>query len=127
VPGAPRAAQQQLRSELEELARGDARSRTDLTYLKNVLLKLVLTRDEEEEDALMLVVGTLLQFSPAEMRQCSGAAARRAQRRAKADAGAAGYVAGLLGGLWGGGAAAEAEDEPAAGDASARRASTAGA
>ena len=71
----------------------------------------------------MLVIGTLLQFTPGEMKQCSGAAARRAARRHRAEAGATGYVAGLLGGLFGGGAAAE-DDAEEAEPAPARRAST---
>jgi chromosome segregation ATPase len=90
-----------LQAEAEELRRSDGRTRTDLTYLKQVTVKLLQSLEAEEADALSLVVGTLLHFSRAEMAACQDAADARQAARAKASQGvlpaASGYVASWLG------------------------------
>ncbi|XP_039133458.1 protein GRIP isoform X5 [Dioscorea cayenensis subsp. rotundata] len=52
-----------LKSELRNMERSQKREGVDMTYLKNVILKLLETGEVE---ALLPVVGTLLQFSPEE-------------------------------------------------------------
>jgi len=94
-----------LRAEAEELRRAHGRTHTDLTYLKQVVLKLLQTLEQDEQDALVLVVGTLLHFSPTEMRACQDAFDERHARLNKAvSGGATGYLvsaaSSLLGGVW---------------------------
>ncbi|KAJ4462732.1 GRIP and Coiled-Coil Domain Containing 88 [Paratrimastix pyriformis] len=54
-----------LKEQISELQRGQTRENVDLTYLKNVLLKLLESQQWEEQ--LILVLGQLLHFSPAEL------------------------------------------------------------
>lgn len=56
-----------LKSELRNMDRVQKRDGVDMTYLKNVILKLLETGEVE---ALLPVIGTLLQFSPEEIRKC---------------------------------------------------------
>ncbi|KMZ68878.1 Protein GRIP, partial [Zostera marina] len=56
-----------LKEEVRNVERNHKREGVDMTYLKNVILKLLETG---EVDALLPVVGTLLQFSPNEMKKC---------------------------------------------------------
>ncbi|ONK55911.1 uncharacterized protein A4U43_C10F2220 [Asparagus officinalis] len=56
-----------LKAELRNMERSQKREGIDMTYLKNVILKLLETGEVE---ALLPVVGTLLQFSPEEIRKC---------------------------------------------------------
>ncbi|RRT80644.1 hypothetical protein BHE74_00031343 [Ensete ventricosum] len=59
-----------LKEELRNMERSHKREGIDMTYLKNVILKLLETGEVE---ALLPVVGTLLQFSPEETRKCQQA------------------------------------------------------
>ncbi|XP_039133435.1 protein GRIP isoform X2 [Dioscorea cayenensis subsp. rotundata] len=59
-----------LKSELRNMERSQKREGVDMTYLKNVILKLLETGEVE---ALLPVVGTLLQFSPEEIKKCQQA------------------------------------------------------
>ncbi|XP_010557477.1 PREDICTED: protein GRIP [Tarenaya hassleriana] len=59
-----------LKAELREMERKQKREGVDMTYLKNVILKLLETGEVE---ALLPVVGMLLQFSPEEMQKCQQA------------------------------------------------------
>lgn len=59
-----------LKEELRNMDRSQKREGVDLTYLKNVILKLLETGEVE---ALLPVVAMLLQFSPEEMRKCQQA------------------------------------------------------
>ncbi|CAA7410471.1 unnamed protein product [Spirodela intermedia] len=59
-----------LKEELRNMERKHKRDGVDMTYLKNVILKLLETGEVE---ALLPVVGMLLQFSPEEMRKCQQA------------------------------------------------------
>ncbi|XP_077231170.1 Golgi-localized GRIP domain-containing protein isoform X2 [Tasmannia lanceolata] len=59
-----------LKAELRDMERMQKRDGVDMTYLKNVILKLLETGEVE---ALLPVVGTLLQFSPEEIRKCQQA------------------------------------------------------
>ncbi|EOA14422.1 hypothetical protein CARUB_v10027624mg [Capsella rubella] len=59
-----------LKTELREMERNQKREGVDMTYLKNVILKLLETGEVE---ALLPVVGMLLQFSPEEIRKCQEA------------------------------------------------------
>ncbi|XAR73693.1 hypothetical protein NMG60_11007756 [Bertholletia excelsa] len=52
-----------LKEELRNMERSKKREGVDMTYLKNVILKLL-------ETGLLPVVGMLLQFSPEEMQKC---------------------------------------------------------
>ncbi|OMO83403.1 hypothetical protein COLO4_22537 [Corchorus olitorius] len=56
-----------LKEELRNMERSKRREGVDMTYLKNVILKLLETGEVE---ALLPVVGMLLQFSPEEMQKC---------------------------------------------------------
>ncbi|XP_066390763.1 protein GRIP-like isoform X3 [Miscanthus floridulus] len=56
-----------LKTELRNMERSQKREGIDMTYLKNVILKLLETG---EVGALLPVVGTLLQFSPDELKKC---------------------------------------------------------
>ncbi|KAK8964791.1 Protein GRIP [Platanthera guangdongensis] len=59
-----------LKEELRNAERSKRREGVDMTYLKNVILKLLETGEVE---ALLPVVGMLLQFSPEEIRKCQQA------------------------------------------------------
>ncbi|XP_010484694.1 PREDICTED: protein GRIP [Camelina sativa] len=59
-----------LKRELREMEREQKREGVDMTYLKNVILKLLETGEVE---ALLPVVGMLLQFSPEEIQKCQQA------------------------------------------------------
>ncbi|CAL9078809.1 unnamed protein product [Musa textilis] len=59
-----------LKEELRNMERSHKREGIDMTYLKNVILKLLETGELE---ALLPVVATLLQFSPEEIRKCQQA------------------------------------------------------
>ncbi|KAM0891377.1 hypothetical protein ACQ4PT_026449 [Festuca glaucescens] len=56
-----------LKTELRNMERSQKREGIDMTYLKNVILKLLETG---EVGALLPVVATLLQFSPDELNKC---------------------------------------------------------
>lgn len=56
-----------LKAELRDMERKQKREGVDMTYLKNVILKLLETG---EVGALLPVIGMLLQFSPEEMQKC---------------------------------------------------------
>ncbi|KAK1272411.1 Protein GRIP [Acorus gramineus] len=56
-----------LKAELRNIERMQKRENVDMTYLKNVILKLLETGEVE---ALLPVVGMLLQFSPDEIKKC---------------------------------------------------------
>lgn len=56
-----------LKDELRNMERKQKREGVDMTYLKNVILKLLETGEVE---VLLPVVGTLLQFSPEEFKKC---------------------------------------------------------
>ncbi|KAJ7953212.1 protein GRIP [Quillaja saponaria] len=66
-----------LKAEFRNMERMQRRDGVDMTYLKNVILKLLETGEVE---ALLPVVAMLLQFSPEEMKKCQQA------YRASADA-----------------------------------------
>lgn len=59
-----------LKEELRNMDRTQKREGVDLTYLKNVILKLLETGEVE---ALLPVIGMLLQFSPEEIQKCQQA------------------------------------------------------
>ncbi|TYG98405.1 hypothetical protein ES288_A10G115100v1 [Gossypium darwinii] len=59
-----------LKEELRNMERSKRREGVDMTYLKNVIIKLLETGEME---ALLPVVGMLLQFSPEEMQKCQQA------------------------------------------------------
>ncbi|XWS33939.1 hypothetical protein CRYUN_Cryun22dG0126100 [Craigia yunnanensis] len=59
-----------LKEELRNMERSKRRESVDMTYLKNVILKLLETGEVE---ALLPVVGMLLQFSPEELQKCQQA------------------------------------------------------
>ncbi|XP_074285599.1 protein GRIP [Silene latifolia] len=59
-----------LKEELRSMDRAQKREGLDLTYLKNVLLKLLETGEVE---ALLPVIAMLLQFSPEEIQKCQQA------------------------------------------------------
>nr|CAD1844717.1 unnamed protein product [Ananas comosus var. bracteatus] len=59
-----------LKAELRNMDRSQKREGIDMTYLKNVILKLLETG---EVGALLPVVATLLQFSPEELKKCQQA------------------------------------------------------
>lgn len=59
-----------LKEELRNMERMQKREGVDMTYLKNVVLKLLETGEVE---ALLPVVGMLLQFSPEEIHKCQQA------------------------------------------------------
>ncbi|KAJ1403869.1 GRIP domain [Sesbania bispinosa] len=59
-----------LKAELRDMERAKKREGVDMTYLKNVILKLLETGEVE---VLLPVVGMLLQFSPEEMQKCQQA------------------------------------------------------
>nr|XP_027078594.1 protein GRIP-like isoform X1 [Coffea arabica] len=59
-----------LKEELRNMDRKQKREGVDLTYLKNVILKLLETGEVE---ALLPVVAMLLQFSPDEVQKCQNA------------------------------------------------------
>lgn len=56
-----------LKEELRNMERMEKRAGVDMTYLKNVIVKLLETGEVE---ALLPVVGMLLQFSPDELQKC---------------------------------------------------------
>ncbi|KAI3834319.1 hypothetical protein MKX03_030126 [Papaver bracteatum] len=56
-----------LKTELRDMERMQKREGVDMTYLKNVVLKLLETGEVE---ALLPVIGMLLQFSPQEIQKC---------------------------------------------------------
>lgn len=56
-----------LKTELRNMERMQKREGVDMTYLKNVILKLLETGEVE---ALLPVIGMLLQFSPEEIHKC---------------------------------------------------------
>ncbi|PNY16770.1 protein GRIP-like, partial [Trifolium pratense] len=56
-----------LKSELRNMERSKKREGVDMTYLKNIILKLLETGEVE---VLLPVIGMLLQFSPEEMQKC---------------------------------------------------------
>jgi len=55
-----------LKEEIRKLERDEKREQVDLEYLKNVILKLMVTNEYE---ALLPVISTLLQFSPDEVKE----------------------------------------------------------
>ncbi|CAL0331960.1 unnamed protein product [Lupinus luteus] len=59
-----------LKTELRNMERAKKREGVDMTYLKNVILKLLETGEVE---VLLPVIGMLLQFSPEEMQKCQQA------------------------------------------------------
>ncbi|XP_019420180.1 PREDICTED: protein GRIP-like isoform X2 [Lupinus angustifolius] len=59
-----------LKTELRNMERANKREGVDMTYLKNVILKLLETGEVE---VLLPVIGMLLQFSPEEMQKCQQA------------------------------------------------------
>ncbi|XP_062144224.1 protein GRIP [Alnus glutinosa] len=59
-----------LKAELRNIERAQKRDGVDMTYLKNVILKLLETGEVE---ALLPVIGMLLQFSPQEILKCQQA------------------------------------------------------
>lgn len=59
-----------LKAELRSMERSKKREGVDMTYLKNVILKLLETGEVE---ALLPVIAMLLQFSPEEMQKCQQA------------------------------------------------------
>ncbi|KAG5530043.1 hypothetical protein RHGRI_030416 [Rhododendron griersonianum] len=59
-----------LKEELRNMERMKRREGVDMTYLKNVIVKLLQTGEVE---ALLPVVGMLLQFSPEEIQKCQQA------------------------------------------------------
>ncbi|KAH7849530.1 hypothetical protein Vadar_019165 [Vaccinium darrowii] len=59
-----------LKEELRNMERMKKREGVDMTYLKNVIVKLLQTGEVE---ALLPVVGMLLQFSPEEIQKCQQA------------------------------------------------------
>ncbi|XP_065625682.1 protein GRIP-like [Quercus suber] len=59
-----------LKTELCNMERLKKREGVDMTYLKNVILKLLETGEVE---ALLPVIGMLLQFSPEEIHKCQQA------------------------------------------------------
>ncbi|PIA56823.1 hypothetical protein AQUCO_00700875v1 [Aquilegia coerulea] len=59
-----------LKEELRNMERMKKREGVDMTYLKNVVLKLLETGEVE---ALLPVIGMLLQFSPEEIQKCQQA------------------------------------------------------
>ncbi|XP_020582387.1 protein GRIP [Phalaenopsis equestris] len=59
-----------LKEEIRIVERSKKRDGVDMTYLKNVILKLLETGEVE---ALLPVIGMLLQFSPDEIRKCQQA------------------------------------------------------
>ncbi|KAL9245588.1 hypothetical protein vseg_019221 [Gypsophila vaccaria] len=59
-----------LKEELRNMDRAQIREGVDMTYLKNVLLKLLETGEVE---ALLPVIAMLLQFSPEEIQKCQQA------------------------------------------------------
>ncbi|XP_030923807.1 protein GRIP-like isoform X3 [Quercus lobata] len=59
-----------LKTELRNMERMQKREGVDMTYLKNVILKLLETGEVE---ALLPVIGMLLQFSPEEIHRCQQA------------------------------------------------------
>ncbi|KAL1315968.1 hypothetical protein AAHE18_15G029300 [Arachis hypogaea] len=59
-----------LKAELRDMDRSKKREGVDMTYLKNVILKLLETGEVE---VLLPVIGMLLQFSPQEMQKCQQA------------------------------------------------------
>ncbi|XP_031404892.1 protein GRIP [Punica granatum] len=59
-----------LKAELRNMERTQRREGVDMTYLKNVILKLLETGEVE---ALLPVVAMLLQFSPEELQKCQQA------------------------------------------------------
>ncbi|KAI4314639.1 hypothetical protein L6164_027527 [Bauhinia variegata] len=59
-----------LKAELRDMERSKKREGVDMTYLKNVILKLLETGEVE---ALLPVIGMLLQFSPEEVKKCQQA------------------------------------------------------
>ncbi|KAJ4964098.1 hypothetical protein NE237_024037 [Protea cynaroides] len=59
-----------LKEELRNMERMQKREGVDMTYLKNVILKLLETGEVE---ALLPVIGMLLQFSPEEIQKCQQA------------------------------------------------------
>ncbi|XP_041016605.1 protein GRIP isoform X2 [Juglans microcarpa x Juglans regia] len=59
-----------LKAELRNVERTQKREGVDMTYLKNVILKLLETGEVE---ALLPVIGMLLQFSPEEIQKCQQA------------------------------------------------------
>lgn len=59
-----------LKEEYQNSERSQKRSNVDMTYVKNVILKLLET---VEVEALLPVIATLLQFSPEELRRCQEA------------------------------------------------------
>lgn len=69
-----------LKEELRNMERSQKREGVDMTYLKNVILKLLETGEVE---ALLPVVGMLLQFSPEEIRKCQQA--YRSQKEASSS------------------------------------------
>ncbi|KAH8941956.1 hypothetical protein BDL97_14G073300 [Sphagnum fallax] len=56
-----------LKEELRKVERAQKREGVDMTYVKNVILKLLETGEVE---ALLPVIAMLLQFSPEELRRC---------------------------------------------------------
>ncbi|XLR40676.1 hypothetical protein S83_025336, partial [Arachis hypogaea] len=52
-----------LKAELRDMERSKKRKGVDMTYLKNIILKLLETGEVE---VLLPVIGMLLQFSPQE-------------------------------------------------------------
>ncbi|XLS67836.1 hypothetical protein HN51_018859 [Arachis hypogaea] len=54
-----------LKAELRDMERSKKRKGVDMTYLKNIILKLLETGEVE---VLLPVIGMLLQFSPQEIR-----------------------------------------------------------
>ncbi|XP_058090665.1 protein GRIP [Magnolia sinica] len=62
--------QAMLKTELRNMERMQKREGVDMTYLKNVILKLLETGEVE---VLLPVIGMLLQFSPEEIKKCQQA------------------------------------------------------
>ncbi|CAI7747900.1 unnamed protein product [Closterium sp. NIES-54] len=59
-----------LKEELRNMERAQKRETVDMTYLKNVILQLLIRTDQRA--TLIPVIGMILQFSPDELKQCRG-------------------------------------------------------
>ncbi|KAF6159805.1 hypothetical protein GIB67_030063 [Kingdonia uniflora] len=70
APAMPVHHEAMLKEELRNMERMEKREGVDMTYLKNVVIKLLETGEVE---ALLPVIGMLLQFSPDEIQKCQQA------------------------------------------------------
>ncbi|XP_068646562.1 protein GRIP isoform X2 [Aristolochia californica] len=71
-----------LKAEFRSMERSQKREGVDMTYLKNVIFKLLETGEVE---ALLPVIGMLLQFSPEEIKKCQQAYSSSSEGPAPAD------------------------------------------